>query len=311
MPVRYVIATEGLTKYYGRVKALENLNLRIEKGRFVGLLGPNGAGKTTTIKLLCGMLRPTRGRAFVLGLDPFRERCEVLARVGALVESPNFYQELTAEEILEYAGRLRGMYGRVLRERVCEVLEIVGLRDHARKRVRAFSRGMLQRLAIAQALLHDPDVLLLDEPASGLDPAGMREVRKLLHELCRDRTVLYASHLLHEVRALCSHVALIHEGRLLVYESVEELERRITTVRVEAYLLERPNKDVVKRVKEYPNIVSASLQEEKLVIDIEGDEHVRASILRFLVEELGLSVYRFTEARLLLEDVYVKLVEES
>jgi len=172
MLVRYVIATEGLTKYYGRVKALENLNLRIEEGRFVGLLGPNGAGKTTTIKLLCGMLRPTRGRAFVLGLDPFRERCEVLARVGALVESPNFYQELTAEEILEYAGRLRGMYGRVLRERVCEVLEIVGLGDHARKRV-------------------------------------------------------------------------------------------------------------------------------------------RASILRFLVEELGLSVYRFTEARLLLEDVYVKLVEES
>ncbi len=229
------IVMEGLTKRYGGFLALDGLSLRVGEGEKVALLGPNGAGKTTALKLLCGLLRPSAGRAWLAGFDVVEEREEAVARVGVMVETPEFYSFLTPEETLRYLGLLRGMDGGRLEERIEEVLELVGLGERRRTRIGSFSRGMKQRLALAQALLHDPPILLLDEPSSGLDPGGMLEFRRILREAGKRKTVLLASHLLTEVSHLCGRVAILHRGRLVAHRSLSSLRRKYGSLE-KAYL---------------------------------------------------------------------------
>ncbi|MEM2865955.1 MAG: ABC transporter ATP-binding protein [Candidatus Hadarchaeales archaeon] len=224
--MREPIVMEGLTKRYGGFLALDGLSLRVGRNEKVALLGPNGAGKTTALKLLCGLLRPSGGRAWLAGFDVVGEREEAVARAGIMVETPEFYPFLTPEETLRYLGLLRGMGGSRLEERMGEVLELVGLGEWRRTRIGSFSRGMKQRLALAQALLHDPPILLLDEPSSGLDPRGMLEFRRILERVGRRKTVLLASHLLTEVSHLCRRVAVLNQGRLVTYQPLSSLKRK-------------------------------------------------------------------------------------
>ena len=197
--MREAIVIENLTKYYGGFLALDNFSLKVKENEDVALLGPNGAGKTTTIKILCGLLRPSSGTAYIEGINIVKERELALSKVGAIVETPEFYPYLTPEETFSYLGRLRGMRGRGLESRIEEVIKLVRLEGWAKVKIEKFSRGMKQRLAVAQALLHDPPILILDEPALGLDPRGMMEVRKIFKEARKEKTVFYASHLLTEV----------------------------------------------------------------------------------------------------------------
>ena len=190
----------------------------------MGYLGPNCAGKTTTIKILTSLLRPTGGKAFLNGIDVVRNPKEALASVGAVVETPQLYPQLTPMEILAYFGQLRGLDSNVIRERSVAVLEEVKMSDSANKRTGEFSTGMKQRVAIAQALLHDPSILILDEPTVGLDPRGMIEVRELIKQLKeRDFTIFMSSHLLNEVQEVCDKVAIVDKGALLVYDTVANL----------------------------------------------------------------------------------------
>jgi len=220
------IVTQGLTKRYGKFLALDSLSLRVRRNESVALLGPNGAGKTTALKLLCGLLRPSAGRAWLLGFDVVEERERAVAGAGVMVETPEFYPFLTPEETLRYLGRLRGMDGGELEERMDEVLELVGLGEWRRTRVGSFSRGMKQRLALAQALLHDPPVLLLDEPSSGLDPRGTLEFREILRRVGRRKTILLASHLLGEVSHLCRRAAVLSRGRLVAFQPLSLLRKK-------------------------------------------------------------------------------------
>ena len=225
----HAIEILGLEKTYStgfwRTKAkvaLKPLHLNIEEGEIFGFLGPNGAGKTTTLKMLMGLVFPTGGSARILGMDV--KDPQVKAQIGFLPEQPYFYDYLTAQELLEYYGRLSGVVDKYLPKRVENVLARVGLPDVADVQLRKFSKGMLQRVGIAQAILHDPKVVFFDEPMSGLDPMGRREVRDLMQQLKREgKTVFFSTHILSDAEALCDRVAVIHLGELRAVGAVAEL----------------------------------------------------------------------------------------
>jgi ABC-2 type transport system ATP-binding protein len=223
-----VIVTRGLTKRYGRVVAVEDLNLEVEEGEVFGLLGPNGSGKTTSILMLLGLTEPTSGEARVLGLDPMREPLKVKAKVGYLPDQVGFYGELTAWENLRYTTRLLGLPEAEAKARIEEVLRRMGLWEVRDRRVSAFSRGMRQRLGLAEVLLKRPKVAILDEPTLGLDPEAAREFLDLIKGLKAEGiTVLLSSHLLHQVQEICDRVGLFHKGRLALLGQVEELAAQV------------------------------------------------------------------------------------
>src|SRR5438067_8247385 len=203
-------------------RALKPLNLAVEEGEIFGFLGPNGAGKTTTLKMLMGLVFPSRGSARILGMELDDPRMK--AQIGFLPEQPYFYDYLTARELLRYYGQLSGVDSRQLSSSVNAVLEKVGLRDAMNVQLRKFSKGMLQRAGIAQAILHDPKVVFLDEPMSGLDPMGRREVRSLIEELKEEgKTVFFSTHILSDAEALCDRVAVLHKGQLRAVGAVSAL----------------------------------------------------------------------------------------
>lgn len=220
-----ILKTENLSKRYGDRWAVRDLNLEITRGDVFGFLGPNGAGKTTTIRMMLGLITPTSGSAFINGLNIHKDPINALGCVGAIVETPAFYGYLSGRENLELLG---GISGGVPPKRVDDVLALVGLLSRADDKVRGYSQGMRQRLGIAQALLSDPDMVILDEPTNGLDPSGMLEVRRLITSLARERgiTVFISSHLLWEVEAVCRHVAVIDNGSLVAQGAVDDLLKR-------------------------------------------------------------------------------------
>lgn len=233
------IVIEDLTKSYasgwpGRPPfvALDGLSLTVGRGEIFGFLGPNGAGKTTTLKILMGLVRATSGTALLLG-QPAGD-VETRRRIGFLPESPYFYDYLTAEEFLSFYGQLAGLDRAAIVQRVTDLLSLVGLADARTRQLRKFSKGMLQRIGLAQALIHDPELVILDEPMTGLDPVGRKQVRDLILSL-RDRgkTIFFSTHILHDVEMICDRVGIVMKGRLLASGRVDELVRQDHTQSVE------------------------------------------------------------------------------
>jgi ABC-2 type transport system ATP-binding protein len=226
-----VLSAENLTKRFGDREAVSDVSFEVRSGEVFGFLGPNGAGKTTTIRMLVGLARPDRGRVRIRGLDVAHDFARAMAHVGAIVESPDLYRYLTGRENLEHFARMlpKGAAGRIE-----ELAAMVSLSERLDDKVATYSLGMRQRLGIAQALLGNPDVLILDEPANGLDPAGIREIRQLLRRLAAERGigVFVSSHLLAEVEQTCDSVAIIHRGRTLAAGPVRELSARAGSDRV-------------------------------------------------------------------------------
>lgn len=217
-----VIETKGLTKEFGSLTAVKDLNLKVKKGALYGFLGANGAGKSTTIRMLLDLVKPTRGNAYLFNKDIRYHRKEILRKVGAMVESPSYYENLTAYENLEIIRRIL----KLEKKEIDKALEIVNLSKWKDKRVKTFSLGMKQRLGIAQALMGDRELLILDEPTNGLDPAGVREIRNLIISLpeITGATVLISSHILSEIELIADHVGIIHNGKLLFQGTLEELK---------------------------------------------------------------------------------------
>ncbi len=229
------IIIENLTKYYNDFMALDDLSLRVPEGENIGLLGPNGAGKSTTLKILCALLRPNTGKVYLDGIDVLEEPEKALSRIGAIIETPEFYSYLTPEDTLNYFGKLRGMKGETLKKRIQEVIELVKLEKWNKVKIEKFSRGMKQRLALAQSLLHDPSILILDEPGLGLDPRGLVEFREIISAAGKKKTVFFASHQLNEVALICDKVAIINNGKLLAYESIADMKKNYQSLE-QAYL---------------------------------------------------------------------------
>jgi ABC-2 type transport system ATP-binding protein len=235
-----VIETEGLTKRYGRQTAVEDLSFTVEEGEIFGFLGPNGAGKTTTLLMLLGMTEPSGGTAKVLGFDPVREPLAVKASVGYLPEQVGFYTDLTAKENLAFVARLNNLAESEAEERMAEVLSLVGLADEADKLTAAYSRGMRQRLGIAELLIKDPKLIFLDEPTLGLDPDGINKMLDLIVGLAREKniSVLLSSHLLHQVQRICDRVGIMRKGSLVDTGSLADLAKKLGDGREEAGLEE-------------------------------------------------------------------------
>lgn len=217
-----ILQTYQLSKKYGKRWAVKKLNLEINRGDVFGFLGPNGAGKSTTIRMILSLIKPTEGEVKIFGHSLRTNRSSALRSVGGIVEKPDFYLYLSAFKNLEIVGALNGGVGK---KRILQVLELVGLSDRAKDKVKTYSHGMKQRLGIAQALLSNPELIILDEPTSGLDPQGMKEVRELIVNLSREqkKTVLLSSHLLNEIEMIANRMAIIHKGELVVQGEVDDL----------------------------------------------------------------------------------------
>lgn len=217
---------ENLTKIYGQQKAVNAISFEVNKGEIVGFLGPNGAGKSTTMKIIAGYLPPTEGQVWVDDLAVSENPLEIKRRIGYLPEHNPLYLDLFVHEYLQFVGKLYGLKGKELRTRVGEMVELCGLTVEQNKRMEALSKGYRQRVGLAQALLHDPNVLILDEPTSGLDPNQLVEIRRLIKEVSRQKTVLFSTHIMQEVQALCDRVVVINKGSIVANDNLSSLIAR-------------------------------------------------------------------------------------
>ena len=232
------ISIKGLTKTFGDITAVDNLTLDIPKGSAFAFLGPNGAGKSTTLKILTSLIKPTSGEAHFFNIDALEEPHEALLQIGAVVESAEFYPSLTPSETLDYFGRLRGMNSDKISRNSNKFLKLVGLDNWSDKKIGTFSRGMKQRLAIAQALLHEPPILLLDEPTFGLDPRGMVEIRNVFKDLTKEgKTIFFSSHLIGEIEEICDTLAIIDKGQVLFSDTMKNLMKKFKTDNLEEIYL--------------------------------------------------------------------------
>jgi ABC-2 type transport system ATP-binding protein len=293
-----VIQTQGLTKRYGTLTAVDRLTLGVRRGEVYGFLGPNGAGKTTTLRMLVGLVRPTSGSATILGTRPGSP--DGLARIGALIEAPGFYPFLSARDNL----RVMAMHAGTGAERVDTVLEEVDLGDRAKDRFGTYSQGMKQRLGVASALLKDPDVLILDEPTTGLDPKGMAEMREFIRGLGDGgRTVLLSSHLMPEVEQVCDRVGVIHRGALVREGTVDELRGgRSLLVRAE------PLEQASRLLESLPGVTGVSTRDGAMSITADPAE---ASAINGALVAAGIAVYELRSERASLEDVFLELTRDG
>jgi ABC-2 type transport system ATP-binding protein len=309
------IRTEDLHKLYGQVHALNGLTLTVEPGTVFGFLGPNGAGKTTTIRLLTGLARPSRGRAWVAGEDTSDSR-KVAARIGYLPEEPAFYRWMTPAELLDHVGRLFSLSSQERRARTSELLELVDLAQVSKRRIGGFSRGMRQRLGLAQALVNRPEVLFLDEPVSALDPAGRRQILEMIKGLHGQCTVFMSTHILQDIERVCDTVGIIDHGQLIVEAPQEELLSRYT---VPAFALECEEgsepafKAWLDRLRTLPWVTSAvtAPEENKVARVIVNDVDVARRELLVSVVQTGVILSRYEIVTPSLEDVFLQLVRQE
>ena len=304
-----VIRTRGLTKRYGTHVAVDALDLDIQAGEVYGLLGPNGSGKTTTILMLLGLTERDAGDIEVMGMDPRRQPISVKRQVGYLPDSVGFYDEFTARENLRYTARLNGMETRAAEAAIASALERMGLAEVMDKRVAAFSRGMRQRLGLAEILMRAPRIAILDEPTLGLDPAGALEFLALVRSLRHDGiTVMLSSHHLHQVQAVCDRVGLFYKGRLVLNGTVEALARQVLgagwRVHLEADMVDN-NADLAGRLQAVPGVrsVSANGHAGRWVIESETD--VRPALVRAALAA-GADVRELHMEQASLDEVYAR-----
>ncbi len=306
------VQLKGLGKEYGHFTALKSLDLTVPEGTSLGFLGPNGAGKSTTIKIMTNLIRPSRGHATLFGIDVRQEPTRALARIGAVIETPEFYGYLSPLETLAYAGRLRGMSSKEIESRSEEVLKGVKMSDWADHRIQEFSKGMKQRLAIAQALLNEPALLILDEPTSGLDPRGMAEVRDVIQSLKGEgRTIFMSSHLLGEVQEVCDDVALLNHGELLIHGSVRDLSRGSDTSTFQTSFLRPPTPQDLEALASVPGVVEIKNKGDSTIdLRISGGEEGQARVLEAMVSR-GLKVITYRPLGSSLEQLYLDRIQES
>jgi len=302
------VQVEALKKTYGAVHALDGLDLEVTPGTVFGFLGPNGAGKTTTLRILTGLARPTSGTAQVAGLDVLKDPGKLSRRIGHLPEEPAFYGWMTPREFLDYLGRLYSLSSSERSSRTRELLALVRMEEVSRRRIAGFSRGMRQRLGVAAALIHHPEVLFLDEPASALDPAGRKEVLDLIGSLRGQCTVLMSTHILADVERVCDVVGIIAKGRMLVQSPRAALLERYA---IPAFEVEADDHAAlagwVEELRRLPWVTSVAPRNGAFRITVRDVQSAKHALLALAVNS-GISLNRYEEVRPSLEDVFLQLV---
>jgi ABC-2 type transport system ATP-binding protein len=306
-----MILIENLHKHYGAVHALDGLTMTVESGSIYGFLGPNGAGKTTTLRILTGLARSTSGRATVAGVDLKTDGRTLSRRIGYLPEEPAFYPWMSPREFLDYLGRLHGLSSADRAARTRELLELVNLAEAGKRRIGGFSRGMRQRMGLAAALMHKPDVLMLDEPVSALDPSGRKEVLELIERLGGQCTILMSSHILADVERVCNVVGIIAKGRMIVQSPRETLMDRYVQPIFEA---DGDDASAVKRwadvVKQQAWASAVSVDGSVLRVTVSNVTRARKELLASAVAQ-DVVLRRYEEARPSLEDIFLQLTDKE
>lgn len=304
-----MIQVEGLTKDYGIRRAINNLTFNAEKGEILGFLGPNGAGKTTTMRILSGYMPPTIGLARVASFDVVDESIEVRKRVGYLPETVPLYPDLTVFEYLMYMANLRHL--KEAEDRVDEVLEIVHMEERAYGYILNLSKGMRQRVGLAQALLHEPEVLILDEPTIGLDPAQIRDVRNLIREIGKERTVLLSTHILSEAQQVCDRVLIINKGRIVAEDTPQRLQGRLTGTQRVILQIGGDTDGIEPLLKKIAGVTRVSIESDGgFELETAPGQDARPEIARAVVAG-GYDLLEMTPVGLSLEDIFLELTREE
>jgi len=304
-----MIRVEGLTKDYGARRAIDNLTFNAEKGEIVGFLGPNGAGKTTTMRILCGYMPPTSGKAVIAGFDVVDESLEVRRRVGYLPETVPLYPDMAVFDYLKFMADLRHLDD--AEDRADEALEKVHLEDRADSFIGNLSKGMRQRVGLAQALLHEPDVLILDEPTIGLDPAQILEVRNLIREIGRERTVMLSTHILSEAQQICNRVLIINKGHIVVEDTPMHLQSRLAgSQRVAVQILgDIDGLDTI--VSEVPGVTHVAVSGDgSLEFETVPGQDARPDVARAIVNS-GYNLLELHPIGMSLEDIFLQLTRDE
>jgi len=298
-----MIKVESLSKRYARNVAVDDVSFEVQKGQIVGFLGPNGAGKTTTMRILTCFLPPTSGAAQVAGFDVMRQPMEVKKRIGYLPEVPPLYPDMEVEEYLAFVGRLKGIRSSDLKKRVAEVMERCAVADVRKKLIHKLSKGYRQRVGLAQAILHNPDVLILDEPTSGLDPKQITETRSLIKGLAGDHTIILSTHILPEVEQICEQVIIISKGKVVATDRVDNLTNRLRGSESIAVAVEPRTGSLdpaavqqrLEQVQGVSRVLSREMRDDRALFELEGlqGRSIRGDVARAVVD----SGWNLTELR--------------
>ncbi|RMG92216.1 MAG: ATP-binding cassette domain-containing protein [Chloroflexi bacterium] len=301
-----MIEADGLTKQYGQFTAIQDVNFTCKQGEVVGFLGPNGAGKTTTMRILTGYMPPTHGNAYIAGHHTIHQTMEARQRLGYLPETVPLYPEMRVEDYLAFMGQIRRVDN--LWDRIDAVLEDVGLLDRAESFIGNLSKGMRQRVGLAQALLHDPDVLILDEPTIGLDPAQIVEIRQLITELGKKHTVLLSTHILAEVEQICTRVIMIIDGRIWADMPMEEIRQGGNILQVK---LANPTPDTLSVLSQVPGVTDAhQITGNEFNLTVDGRDETRIQVAETAVNNHW-GLLELTQARVSLETIFLNKLKEA
>ena len=306
----YAIETENLTKNFGSLTAVNKLNLKVQKNTIHGFLGPNGAGKTTTIKILVGLLKPTSGSVKVLGQEVHADEADSRLGIGYMPELPRFPKHLKGAELLDVYGRMYGMTQQQRAEQIPKLIESVGLKGRENDLIGKYSKGMQQRIGIAQALLNNPELVILDEPSIGLDPVGMVEVRELMKTISKEGvTVFLSSHLLFEVEQICDHVTIINKGSVLASDTLQNISGALGPAMMHIELANLSN-EVIAAVKKLPFVSGTWKTGNTLYIQVTTYDDVRAQVSKEVTGAGGVIV-GMSQKTSNLEDIFIQLVSKD
>jgi ABC-2 type transport system ATP-binding protein len=306
-----VIETKNLTKRYDRLVAVDNLDLKVERNTIHSFLGPNGAGKTTTIKILVGLLKPDKGSVKILGQDLGWDNAEVRSRIGYMPELPKLPKHLKGTELLDIYGRMYNMTKEQREKQIPRLLDMFGLKERGKDLIGKYSKGMQMRLGMAQALLNEPELVILDEPSIGLDPVGMVEVREIMKEIAKEGvTVFLSSHLLHEVEQVSTYVTIINKGVAVASGTIKQISDKIkgpVTIEVE---VDKLSKTVTKKVKELPFVTGVNREGRKLLVGLKTREDVRSQVSQAITSGGGVVISMSIKGKGL-EDVFMSLLDKQ
>jgi len=305
-----MIQVQGLTHYYGPHLAVQDVSFGVKKGEVLGFLGPNGAGKTTTMRIITGFMPPTRGQVTLAGFDVVEQSLEVRRRVGYLPETVPLYTEMPVTSYLTYMGTLRGMKSKQIKIRIGDVIDICQLGDYRKTVIGKLSKGFRQRVGIAQAILHEPEVLVLDEPTIGIDPIQVVETRRLIQDLGKQQTVVLSSHILPEVSMICSRVLIIHQGRIVAEDTPQNLAQNLQGVEQLQVEVGGPPAEVLPVLRQVPGATEVTHRPQQnrdlYVVRFQRGEDLRDEISRSIVSN-GWSLLSLQSVGMSLEDIFLRL----